>query len=88
MLKLSALNSLIGMGTGFIIPLLPLWLLNRFDVPDTYSGPMIVLASLTMGFAPIASTGLAHEFGTIPAIVLCQVTSTAFMLPWPSLSTP
>lgn len=80
MLRFSALNSLIGLGAGFIIPLIPLWLLNRFDIADTYSGPLLAVASLTMGFASIASTGLARRFGTVRAIVLCQGSSTAFML--------
>lgn len=80
MLKFSALNSLIGLGAGFIIPLIPLWLLNRFDVADTYSGPLLAVASLTMGFASIASTGLARRLGTVRAIVLCQGSSTIFML--------
>lgn len=80
MLKFSALNSLIGLGAGFIIPLIPLWLLNRFGIADTYSGPLLALASLTMGFASIASTRLARRFGTVRAIVLCQGSSTVFML--------
>jgi MFS family permease len=80
LLKFSALNSLIGLGAGFIIPLIPLWLLNRFDIADTYSGPLLALASLTMGFASIASTGLARRFGTVKTIVLCQGSSTVFML--------
>lgn len=80
MLKFSALNSLIGLGAGFIIPLIPLWLLNRFGVADTYSGPLLALASLTMGFASIASTGLSRRLGTVRAIVLCQGSSTIFML--------
>lgn len=80
MLKFSALNSLIGLGAGFIIPLIPLWLLNRFGVADTYSGPLLALASLTMGFASMASTRLARRFGTVRAIVLCQGSSTVFML--------
>ncbi|MBI0584553.1 MAG: MFS transporter [Methanomassiliicoccus sp.] len=80
MLKFSAFNSLIGLGAGFIIPLIPLWLLLRFGVADTYSGPLLALASLTMGFASIASAGLARRHGTVKAIVMCQGSSTVFML--------
>ena len=80
MLRFSAFNSLIGLGAGFIIPLIPLWLLQRFDVPDTYSGPLLALASLTMGFASMASAGLARRYGTVKAIVMCQGSSTIFML--------
>jgi predicted MFS family arabinose efflux permease len=80
MLKFSAFNSLIGLGAGFIIPLIPLWLLDRFGVPDAYSGPLLALASLTMGFASIGSAGLARRYGTVRAIVMCQGSSTVFML--------
>jgi MFS family permease len=80
MLKFSALNSLIGLGAGFIIPLIPTWLFLKYGVADNLSGPLLALASLTMGFASIASTGLARRFGTVRAIVLCQGSSTIFML--------
>jgi predicted MFS family arabinose efflux permease len=80
MLKFSAFNSLIGLGAGFIIPLIPLWLLNRFGVPDTYSGPLLAVAMLTIGFASIASAMLARRYGTVKAIVMCQGSSTVFML--------
>ncbi|MDW5561735.1 MAG: MFS transporter [Methanomassiliicoccus sp.] len=80
MLKFSALNSIIGLGAGFIIPLIPTWLFLRYGVADNLSGPLLALASLTMGFASIASTGLARRFGTVKAIALCQGSSTVFML--------
>jgi MFS family permease len=80
MLKFSAFNSLIGLGAGFIIPLIPLWLLGRFGIPDTYSGPLLAVAMMTIGFASIASAGLARRYGTVKAIVMCQGSSTIFML--------
>lgn len=80
MLRFSALNSLIGLGAGVIIPLIPTWLFLRYGIADNLSGPLLALASLTMGFASIASTGLARRFGTVKAIVLCQGSSTVFML--------
>lgn len=80
MLKFSALNSLIGLGAGIIIPLVPTWLFLRYGIADNLSGPLLALASLTMGFASIASTGLSRRFGTVRAIVLCQGSSTIFML--------
>jgi len=80
MLKFSALNSLIGLGAGVIIPLIPTWLFLKYGIADNLSGPLLALASLTMGFASIASTGLARRFGTVKAIVLCQGSSTVFML--------
>jgi predicted MFS family arabinose efflux permease len=79
MLKFSAFNSMIGLGAGFIIPLIPLWLLGRFGVPDTYSGPLLAVAMMTIGFASIASAMMARRYGTVKAIVMCQGSSTVFM---------
>lgn len=80
MLRFSALNSLIGLGAGFIIPLIPTWLFLKFGVPDTYSGPLLALSSLTIGFASIASSGLGKRYGTVRAIVMTQGASTLFMV--------
>jgi MFS family permease len=80
LLKFSGINSTIGLGAGFIIPLIPTWLFLKFGVPDTFSGPLLAVSSITMGFAAIMSTGLARKYGMIRAIVLTQGMSTVFML--------
>src|SRR5207249_7090785 len=36
LLKFSGINSLIGLGAGFIIPLIPTWLFLKFGTPDTF----------------------------------------------------
>ncbi|MGE5379279.1 MAG: MFS transporter, partial [Candidatus Saccharibacteria bacterium] len=41
MMKFSVSHSMIGLGAGFIIPLIPLWLLDKFSIPDTFSGPLL-----------------------------------------------
>ncbi len=79
LLKFSGVNSTIGLGAGFIIPLIPTWLFLKFGVPDTYSGPLLAVSSITMGFAAVVSTGLAKKYGMIRAIVLTQAMSTVFM---------
>ncbi len=80
LLKFSGINSLIGLGAGFIIPLIPTWLYLKFSVSDTYSGPLIALASLTIGIASVASPFLGRKYGNIRAMVLTQALSTVFML--------
>ncbi len=77
--KFSGINSLIGLGAGFIVPLVPLWLWLKFGVPDTYSGPLLGVANLTIGFAAIGSAWLSRRFGSVRAIVLTQGLATAFM---------
>ena len=78
--KFTAMNALIGLGAGFIIPLIPTWLFLKFGVPDTYSGPLLGLASLTIGFAAIGSAPLSRRVGPIRAIVLTQAVATVFMV--------
>ena len=80
LLKFSGINGLIGLGAGFIIPLIPTWLFLEFGIFDAVSGPLIAVASLTIGFAAIGSAGLAKKYGHIRAIVLTQGLSMGFML--------
>ena len=80
LLKFSGINSLIGLGAGIIIPLIATWLLLKFSVPDTYSGPLLAIASLTIGLAAFASTALSRRFGQVRAIVMTQSLSMIFML--------
>ncbi|HYS72849.1 MAG TPA: MFS transporter [Thermoplasmata archaeon] len=78
--RFSGYNGLIGLGAGFIIPLIPTWLFLKFAVPDSFSGPVLGIASLTIGFAAVASSRLAKRWGRVPAIAATQGLSTAFML--------
>jgi MFS family permease len=79
-LKFSGCNSLIGLGAGFIVPLIPTWLVLKFQVPDTLSGPLLGVASITMGFSAIVSAALALRYGSVRAIVLTQSLATVFMV--------
>jgi MFS family permease len=79
LLKFSALNGLIGLGAGFIIPLIPLWLFLKFGATDAFSGPLLAVSNLTIGFAALWSAGLAKRFGPVKAIALTQGLSTVFM---------
>lgn len=80
LLKFSGFNGLIGLGAGFIIPLIPTWLFLKFGVPDTYSGPLLAVASLTMGLAAVVSARLAKRYGAMRSIAAVQGMSTVLML--------
>jgi MFS family permease len=80
LLKFSGINSLIGLGAGFIIPLIPTWLFLKFGTPDTFSGPLLSLSNLTIALAAIGSPRLSSRFGLLRAIVVTQGFSTVFML--------
>ena len=80
LLRFSLLNGLIGLGAGFIIPLIATWLWYRFAVPDTLSGPLLAVSNMTVGFAALWSAGLAKRYGPVKAIALTQGLSTIFMV--------
>lgn len=75
----SGLNGLVGLGAGFIIPLIGTWFRLRFGIPDSYSGPLLAIAGFTMGLAGVTSTRLAKRFGSVRAVVLVQGVATVLM---------
>jgi len=83
LLRFSINNTLIGLGAGLIIPLIPTWFFLRYGIPDSYTGPLLALSSLSIGLAAIFSPRLAHRYGQVPAIVMTQAFSTIFMLAIP-----
>ncbi len=80
LLKFSGINSLIGLGAGFIIPLIPTWFYLRFGIPDTYSGPLLAASNITIGLSALTSAGIAKKYGQVNAIVMMTGPATAFML--------
>ena len=88
LLKFSSLNGLIGLGAGFFVPLVALWLLLKFGVHDTWSGPVLAVSNMTIGLAAVVSPLLAKRYGSIRAIVLVQSVATAFLLSLAFLGDP
>ena len=80
LLRFSLLNGLIGLGAGFIIPLIATWLWLKFTVPDTLSGPLLAVSNMTVGFAALWSASLAKRYGPVKAIALTEGLSTIFMI--------
>jgi len=78
-LKFSGCSSLIGLGAGFIIPLIPTWLFLKWDVQESASGPLLALANLLMALAAMVNTSLAVRYGPVKAIVLTQGIATILM---------
>jgi MFS family permease len=79
LLKFSGMNGIIGLGAGLIIPLLGTWLLYKFAVPDTYSGPFLALSSFTIAFAAVASPRLSRNYGLFRSMLMTAGSSTLFM---------
>ncbi|MGI0091732.1 MAG: MFS transporter [Nitrososphaerales archaeon] len=78
--KFSGANSLIGLGAGFIIPLIATWFFLKFSIADNYSGPLLAVSNITIGLSATLSPKMARRFGLVKAIVINQGFSTVFML--------
>ncbi len=81
--KFSAANLLIGLGAGLIIPLIPTWFYLRFNATDVFSGPLIAVSYIVMGFAAGFSPRISKRFGLVGGIVLTQLLSTVFLIAMP-----
>src|SRR5260370_16059267 len=80
LVKLGFVASTIGFGAGFIIPLVGAWFYFRFNVSDSYSGPILAFSNILIGFSGYASPRLATKFGQMRAIILVTGSSMLFML--------
>jgi MFS family permease len=80
LLKLGVTWTTIGLGAGFVVPLLGSWFYYRFGVTDDYSGPILAVSTILTGVSSAASPWLAMRFGQLRAIVLTTGSSTLFML--------
>jgi MFS family permease len=78
--KLGFTATTIGLGAGFIIPLVGSWFFYRFGVGDNISGPILALSNILIGFSAVASPRLASKFGQMEAILLTTGSSMLFML--------
>lgn len=78
--KLGIVGGSIGLGAGFIIPLVGTWFLLRFGVGDSYSGPVLAVSSILIGLAAFAAPWMARSFGQLNAIMITAGSSTIFML--------
>ncbi len=83
MLKFSIFNSLIGLGAGLVIPLVPTWLYLKYGIPDSMTGPLLAACSISMGLASLFSGRIAEKYGPVKAIAFTQGISTVFMLAIP-----
>ena len=80
LLKLGFTGISIGFGAGFIIPLVGAWFYYRFGVADNYSGPILAVSNILIGFSALAGPRLAERFGQLRAILLVTGSSMLFML--------
>lgn len=80
LVKFSGINSLVGLGAGFIVPIITTWFYLRFHLPDAYTGTLLGISNLTIGLAAVLSPRLAKKYGAVNSIVATEGLSTIFML--------
>ena len=54
MLKFSIFNSLIGLGAGLVIPLVPTFFYLKYGIPDALTGPLLAVCSISIGLASLS----------------------------------
>jgi predicted MFS family arabinose efflux permease len=62
-----------------MLPLIATWFYYKFGLPDTYSGPLLAVAGITIGIAAVVSPRLSRRYGLARSIVLTEGLSTVFM---------
>lgn len=78
-LRLVISNSLIAFGAGLIIPFVPTWLLAKFGLQDSFSGPVLAVGGITIGLAASLSPFLAKKMGIVNATTATMASSLCFM---------
>ncbi len=78
-MKFSILG-LIGLGAGLILPLFPLWFHLRFNLDISVIGPLFSAMLFVTAFASLFTPALARRRGSVPTIVLTQISSVPLLV--------
>jgi len=81
--KLATVSAAIGLGAGFIIPLLPLWFYLRFGVGGGDLGILTVIANALMAVSYLIAPELGRRLGPVGSIVSTQLLATGLLLIMP-----
>jgi MFS family permease len=80
--QLAAINLLIGLGAGLVIPFVNIFFRLRFDASDPALGTMFAINALLMGLGSFVAPALAARFGRGRIVVWSQGLSLPFLLLW------
>ena len=83
--ELSITNSLVALGAGLVIPLLPLWLFLRFQVGGGELGVLNVITNALMAISYLMAPELARRLGHVGSIVSVQLLATIMLIAMPLL---
>jgi MFS family permease len=79
LLKFSAINSMLGVGSGMIVPLILTWFFLRFGLSDAVTGPVYTAAAFSIVVSAVASPFIASKLGQVRAIALTELSSTLLL---------
>lgn len=80
--KLST-DSLIGLGAGMILPLMPLWFSKRFDVGTASLSPVYMVSDSMLALGIVAAPWLGRRLGRVRTIVLTHAAGIALLIALP-----
>ncbi len=83
LLKYTLTGAILAFGAGLFVPLMTRWFYLKYSITDAYSGPILGISNLLMGFTNLAVPALARKMGVVNAIVVTQSASTIFMFSIP-----
>jgi MFS family permease len=70
--KLSLFQGLIGLGAGFFVTLLPLYLNMKFSALEAETGILLAISNAVTGLSYLAAPKLLEALGSVKSIVLSQ----------------
>lgn len=74
------INALIGLGAGFFIPLLQVYLSAKFAATDDLIGLLYAVSNAIMSLGTLATPYLCERLGVVPTVTLTQGASVAPLL--------
>ncbi|MHB8396872.1 MAG: MFS transporter [Thermoplasmataceae archaeon] len=80
--KLSVL-SLLGLGSGVLVMLFPLWFRLKFGISLDSIGPIFAISSLVIAFASFTTPEIAKKIGEVRTIVYTQIPSIGILVVLP-----
>ena len=83
LLKYTLTGAILAFGAGLFVPLMARWFYLKYGITDAYSGPILGVSNLLMGFTNLTVPSLARKLGVVNSIVITQTASTIFMFSIP-----
>jgi len=78
--RIILINSVSGFATGIFMPLLPLWLLLRYDLSNNMVGISFILINIGASFGALLSDKLTKKLGMIKILTITRITAGLLLI--------